>query len=350
MMELDDMTSAGYTGLEIDMLFVGDADAILITGHREDAEPTTILIDGGDAGDVTTVREFLRNRGIEHVDHLVNTHPHDDHAGGLEKLVQDRTLGIGRAWVHRPEVHIADTDLWVKSFSEAALQTGPTLRAAAVREADIAVKSVDTVFNLERLLAARAIPIREPFAGQEIGFLTVCGPSREYYEQLLQSFPASIRGVPVREAREALETLTKGIKAAVDKPLLDNPDCGPINNSSVILATRFNRRIVLLTADAGKQALERAGGDYALANVAWMQIPHHGSRYNITATLMEHFQPARAFISAAGTSEHPFACVIDGFKERGTKVYSTHHPYDGHLARRFGAVPARSGYVAVTPL
>src|SRR5205823_3931954 len=81
----------------------------------------------------------------------------------------------------------------------------------------------------------------------KIGFLTVCGPTEDYYEQLLEDFPASIREAATPDA------LAKAFKAAIaeEKPLLDDPVTDPINNSSVILATRFNGHKLLLTADAG---------------------------------------------------------------------------------------------------
>lgn len=238
MIEIDDMTTAGYTGLEIDMLSLGDADAILVTGHREGSAPKHILIDGGDASDATTVRDFLRDRGIDRIAHLVSTHPHDDHAAGLEKLVQDHSLEIGVAWIHRPQIHVANAKAWAGSFSDAVQQTEVVFQEAARIQAEIGFKSVTTSLSLEKLLAARSIPIREPFAGQTIDFLTVCGPTRTYYEELLQDFPTSIRGVAIRETMAYLsEGLIKGAKAdlAMAKPLLDNPDCGPINNSTRLL-------------------------------------------------------------------------------------------------------------------
>jgi beta-lactamase superfamily II metal-dependent hydrolase len=347
MLSLDDMTSDKYVGVEIDALFVGDADAFLVTGYKDGDDPMHILIDGGYSRDATMLREFLRDRGINRIHHLVNTHPHDDHAGGLSLLVQDHSLVIERAWIHRPETHI--TEAWVEALVDTVdtlAHTEAVFRQAAVREVQVVTKSLETSLSLDKLLASRSIPIREPFTGTKIGFLTVCGPTGDYYEQLLEDFPASIREAATPDA------LAKAFKAATaeEKPLLDDPVTDPINNSSVILAMRFNGHKLLLTADAGRPALERACADCALANVTWMQIPHHGSRSNITAALMDHFHPRTAYISASGADDHPYACVIEGFKERGAKVYSTHHPNPGSLIYQLGDCPEHPGYRPAVPL
>ena len=57
---------------------VGQGDASLITcdGH-------SMLIDGGHSKESNKIYSFLKNRGINHLDYIVATHPDDDHVGGL---------------------------------------------------------------------------------------------------------------------------------------------------------------------------------------------------------------------------------------------------------------------------
>jgi beta-lactamase superfamily II metal-dependent hydrolase len=81
-----------------------------------------------------------------------------------------------------------------------------------------------------------------------------------------------------------------------------------------------------------------------------MQIPHHGSRRNITESLIEYFCPKSAFASASGNAKHPRQEVVEAFQKVGTIVYSTHYPHDGHLLHRHGAVPQRQGYATSEPL
>ena len=81
-----------------------------------------------------------------------------------------------------------------------------------------------------------------------------------------------------------------------------------------------------------------------------MQLPHHGSRRNITPELVEYFRPATALVSAEGTKKHPRRKVVNAFKGVGTQVYSTHHPASSDLHQLYGNVPNRQGCKAATPL
>lgn len=63
---------------KITYLDVGQADAALVAcdGHY-------MLIDGGNVADSSLLYSFLQREGVSHLDYMVNTHPHEDHVGGL---------------------------------------------------------------------------------------------------------------------------------------------------------------------------------------------------------------------------------------------------------------------------
>ncbi|WP_436902832.1 ComEC/Rec2 family competence protein [Halovenus halobia] len=70
--------------LEIHHIDVGQADATLLIGP----EGETILIDTGDyRADGEEVLAYLDEQGVERIDHLVTTHPHADHIGGHEAVI-----------------------------------------------------------------------------------------------------------------------------------------------------------------------------------------------------------------------------------------------------------------------
>jgi len=94
-----------YNGIEIDMLSLGDADSILVTYWIQD-QPIRILIDGGRPESFPVVRGFLRKMSVVHIDHLVCSHHHEDHAGGLVDLINDTSITFGKAWVHQPSLHV----------------------------------------------------------------------------------------------------------------------------------------------------------------------------------------------------------------------------------------------------
>lgn len=124
--------------------------------------------------------------------------------------------------------------------------------------------------------------------------------------------------------------------------LLDEPEETPINNSSVILGTKFRGSVYLFTADAGVQALTKASEAYKLEDCSWMQIPHHGSWRNINQRLIDLFAPMQGMVSAVGNEKHPRQAVVKAFKAHGTRVFGTH--VSGHLWLSRGTVPERSGY------
>jgi len=337
-----------WNGLEIEMLSLGDADSIVVTRWLNDV-PTRVLIDGGNKSDAKTVRGFLEDRGIEFVDHVVCSHPHDDHSGGLSELVEDTTLDFGKAWMHIPQNHV-DLDAIHSAVAN----------AAGVKTAQLVEASVQTGLDLLDLFALRGIHVEEPFQGSQIGFLEACGPTETCYEELLAELADAGK---LRELdsyftqSDVSEYLTEkfgiGGKAAAVKSssLLDDPQTDPLNNTSTVLATKFNSRIYLFTADAGAPALAAAANAYGdLANLNWMQLPHHGSRRNITQVLIEHFAPKWAFVSAAGNQKHPRRAVVNAFKKQGAKVFSTHYPKSGALRHHDGEVPDHDGYSPAIPL
>jgi competence protein ComEC len=87
------------TGTRVTFLDVGQGDAALV----EQPDGTRILVDGGAAP--TAVVNWLRRRGIRHLDTVVQTHPDRDHAGGLPAVV--RGLRVDRIHAHEPAPELA---------------------------------------------------------------------------------------------------------------------------------------------------------------------------------------------------------------------------------------------------
>lgn len=65
-------------GLEVHFLDVGQADCILVANGGE-----YLLIDGGNREDSRLVVSYLQELGIQELEGVVCTHPHEDHVGGL---------------------------------------------------------------------------------------------------------------------------------------------------------------------------------------------------------------------------------------------------------------------------
>lgn len=335
-----------YDGLEIDMLAIGDADCILVT-RWESGRATRVLIDGGCVDSVDTVRAFLFGHTIGHIDHVICSHPHDDHAAGLVELMKDLRLTFGRLWMHQPWRHI-NTALLYNAWG----------KGNARQATKILSDSITTQLNLSEVAIARQIPFdMEPLSGQRIGPLFVFGPSVEFYNALLMEFSdlnrlARYEGELDRMQREqAIEDLMEAAKIAeAPSGLLDDPQTEPENNSATILWTKYANQTFVFTSDAGTAAIKRAIQKYCIGHCHWMQIPHHGSRRNITQPLIEYFSPTFAFVSAAGNRKHPRRAVVNAFKSLGTTAFSTHHPNTANLWFRAGFVPFRVDYGSATAL
>ncbi len=70
--------------LSVHFIDVGQADSILI----QTPAGKNILVDGGNNADGGLVVDYLRAHGVSNLAAVVATHPHEDHAGGLDTVIE----------------------------------------------------------------------------------------------------------------------------------------------------------------------------------------------------------------------------------------------------------------------
>lgn len=75
--------------LQIHFFDVGQADSTLIISDKK-----TMLIDAGTNEMGEKVVENIKKLGIERIDYLIGTHPHEDHIGGLDDVIKNFEIGI----------------------------------------------------------------------------------------------------------------------------------------------------------------------------------------------------------------------------------------------------------------
>lgn len=71
--------------LKVHFLSVGKADCILI----QDPSGSNMLIDTGDDNDAAYIYSYLIKYGVRTIDYLVLTHPHNDHIGSADMVINN---------------------------------------------------------------------------------------------------------------------------------------------------------------------------------------------------------------------------------------------------------------------
>ncbi len=316
---------------EVHFLPVGNryksGDAIAVRWGQPGASKV-LVYDGGSTESgkalVTHVRERFRS---PRVDYVVSSHPDGDHASGLLAVLQ--RMEVGELWMHRPWLHSG-------AARDAVLARRP---AATPLESRLRSK-LRAARKLEMGALQRGIPVHEPFQGADIGGWRVLSPSRDWYlHQLLPAFGqplptpapavASPSTAPADRESWGLELLRESVRTSAD------------NEASVVLWGEFDGQGVLLTGDAGIQALRRAAdraqaeGIDLPARLSLLQVPHHGSRHNVSPSVLDRLlgprkpqddgqATKRAFVSAgAGSTAHPHAMVTNALLRRGATPYAT---------------------------
>ena len=87
-------TSAYTDILYVDFINVGQGDSILIR-----VKDCDILIDAGTTSYGTTVSNYLKNKQVDDIELMINTHPDADHCGGLTQVLND--FKVEEVWISK---------------------------------------------------------------------------------------------------------------------------------------------------------------------------------------------------------------------------------------------------------
>jgi beta-lactamase superfamily II metal-dependent hydrolase len=324
---------------EIDFLTVGDGngDAICIRyGSEEQGGYWLHVVDGGFSDTADTVIAHIEEYYGKHykISHMVLSHADNDHACGLIGVLKRFDVN-GAIWMNRP---------W--RFAEQVLRHFHgryTLDGLVKKMRDMHPYLVE----LEEIAAKKGIEIKDAFQGQKIGPFTVLAPSPARYINLipdLDKTPTSYREAQGGLLGGILSEVAKAVRNWVDEAwdietLSNNPDppTSASNETCLVQLGVIDGKRLLLTADVGPQGLAEAA-DYAgvlglLTPPDFVQVPHHGSRRNVTTYVLDRWLGMRkpkgteigtAFCSVGKTqTDYPRGQAKNAFIRRGYPVHVT---------------------------
>lgn len=315
---------------ELDFLAVetGKSGDAITLRYSIDGVTGIHVVDGGylETGD-QVVEHIKTHYGATHIDHVVLTHPDQDHANGLRKVLAECT--VGTLWINRP---------WI--YADQLLPRFETYNSAdALRRKLRSVYSATA--ELEELAIEKGIQIQDPLQGAKIGPFTVLAPTLVRYLDLVvtsNKTPEHVdEGVLAHifdGVMKAAQSVANFVKAAWGDEYFPTEGTSNENEMSVVQFAEIKGKRILLTGDAGRDALNEAA-DYApnvglaLPGISVFQVPHHGGRHNVSTDVLDRWLGQRleshpektnwsAVCSSAKADEHhPRKSVIRAMMHRG---------------------------------
>ena len=345
---------------EIDFLEVSprSGDAITIRYSRDNIISIHV-VDAGFQKDGEMVVEHIKKyyNDPKFVDHVVATHNDRDHCGGLKEVL--KYFEIGSLWMLRPWIYAEHLLPFFRNYNSSDR---------------LASKLRDTYSNLavlEEICLTKGVMICEPFFGKNIGEFKVLSPSFDLFgEMVLESekTPPHVEANSVSIIHSSLKGVVNWVKAEWGQEHFPENGTSCENEMSIVQWANFNGIDIILTGDAGRKALTDvvANSGYAglklpLHDGSKIQVPHHGSRRNVSTNLLDDLLGTRlptrissentkvsAYVCAAGKDkEHPKNAVVRGFMHRGAKVITTKNCRC--IWTHSSNAPARAGFSDAIP-
>ena len=269
--------------LQVRVLDVGpvEGDSILIIS------PTgkSVLIDAGDAGKGKAVLDALKQSKVERLDYFIATHPHPDHIGGADEVLNAIKVGT-----------VIDNGVDLSTPAPPAPANNNRGRKPPPPPAKRKAKTITSFFD-EYAAALKQNGAQhekaEPGKKYDLGggaFLTVLAPSEPFFT-------------------------ADQLKAGGNEP----------NANSIILRLDYGDFSMLFAGDAELQTEQRLLGKDLDLKAKIIKVAHHGSKYATTQDFLTRVQPEVAIISDGAWNRygHPAQVTLDRIKAAHAKVYRT---------------------------
>lgn len=275
--------------LQVHVLDVGpiEGDSILIVSPGG----KSVLIDAGDAGKGKVILEALKRYKIEKLDYFIATHPHPDHIGGADEVMNGVKVGT-----------VIDNGVDLSTPAPAAPAPkgkGGKAKPAPTPTKKSKTKTVTSFFDeykeaIEKVGAQHEKA--EPGKKYDLGggaYLTVLAPTEPFF------------------TKDQMKT-----------------GGNDTNANSIVLRLDYGDFSMLFMGDAESQTEDRLMGKDLELNALKarvIKIAHHGSKYATSEHFLKSVQPEAAIISDGGWNRygHPAQSVLDRLKAANAKVFRT---------------------------
>lgn len=328
------------------MLDLGNADCNIIW-TKEQSQDYITIIDAGNPNDAKKIiahyKKYIEPNIKENTPILIiNSHPHKDHIGGLVDLVHFFNSKIARFYYNDPTKYInEDKRGGIKELSESILYSNRRVKKV--------MQSIKDVESLKEVLSQYNIQPIEAFSDTVLdhNLFEIVGPSKEFYLEQLEYFTNidRLKFMSLNTIKEAdVNEVDEGLKPC---SILDEKNDSSAENLTSVLTkfTDSKGRKYLFTADAGIDSFESAvNNGYDIKDLHICQLPHHGSRRNISTNWVSNFDPKQFWVSANGSAKHPRKAVISCIKKNlpHCKVFSTHKGGSKHINSTNSLFPERN--------
>lgn len=274
--------------LQVHVLDVGPAegDSILIIS------PTgkSVLIDAGDVGKGKVVLEALKRYKVERLDYFISTHPHPDHLGGADEVLN--VTKVAKVIDNGVDLSTPAPPAPAAKTSKGKVAAPPPPPAKKSK-----VKTVTGFFDeYQAALKLSGAQYEKAEAGKKYdlgggAFLTVLAPTEPFFTK-------------------------EQMKAGGNDT----------NANSIVLRLDYGDFSMLFMGDAESQSEERMLGKKDLELEAKLiKIAHHGSKYATSENFIKRVKPEAAIISDGSWNRygHPSQATLDRLKAANAKVYRT---------------------------